>query len=229
MLWGITPDNWAQIWGGLLGSIPSAIIAAAVAAWVAVLVLNRSNEAQRKRDAIALKAQRKRDKVALDAQRTRDAELLKEQKEGLDLQLRAQSAEASIARERAALADIVMFVDDVYTALEADLAWAENEVNKAFRNLNGAAFRWSFEQDRDAWAREISVYPVLLSNLAIKRIDARRADPTTSEWVKEIADFASEYDLVARVWSRRSFDERDGYISNLRQMRKKAQSEYGIS
>jgi len=147
MFWGITADNWALLWGAFIGAVISGGAAAGVATWV----LKKTRE-----DQASLA------KTQLDEQRKDLEHQLKEQRQSLELQLKEQRAEASKAREIAAIADILAAA----ATINERYAERDSVMNVLFVAFESAVVRWQIELDHKEMAHEIQDWGTLFRKLA---------------------------------------------------------------
>lgn len=143
-------ETWLlYMWSGVFSSA----IGGAVAAIVAMLVLRKTNKHQSTLATTQLAGQRN------DLERQ-----LMEQRQGLELQLREQRAEASNARETAAIADMLAAIAQLESnCMDGDRA--DNErLHLAFES---ATIRWEMELDHEAMADEIQDWHFLTRKLVL--------------------------------------------------------------
>lgn len=130
-----------QLWSGAFG----ACLGAGGAAAVAMLVLRKTNEHQTVLAAEAMDTQRAIAAEALKEQREHAKTALDQQRAALGQQLHEQRAEASLAREIAAIADLIPAIGDL--TLEAMYQADESKLAPLVGRIQSAAARWWMELD----------------------------------------------------------------------------------
>lgn len=137
MYWGIDRAEWLLLWSGVLG----AVVSAAVAALVATFVLVRSNKHQLK--------------LSLEAAETQRAVALK--------QLTEQRSEAARSREQAALAEVIVAVEQ----LVAMSPRPNGEVRSYSMAFKAAMARWRIELASSVMEVELRRWSRILTRKAL--------------------------------------------------------------
>lgn len=150
--------TWAQLLSGIIGSVLGAV----AAVWVAMHVLRQTlreqatiasnNEGlQRELAAEAARAQVRLANEQLQQQRAALETQLLEQRAALNLQLKEQRREASLNREQAAIAELIVFLSG---AMETALLGAEIKKSD-FGPFIGVLARWQLETTDDVLRDEL--------------------------------------------------------------------------
>lgn len=145
-LW-ISCGTWLVVWNGLIGALIAAVLAAGVAMLVVLLSTNHQTK--------LAKAERR-------AQQNAAIKELKQQSDSLKLQLAEQRAEASKARETAAIADMLAAIAQLDSnCIEGETA----DLEKTHLAFESAMIRWEMELDHEAMAEEIQNWHFLTRKL----------------------------------------------------------------
>lgn len=202
-LW-ISCGTWISFWSGLVGAAVSAVLAAAVAVGVVyatnhhqTTLVERQLKAADKaaEDALArqkidqVKAQREQ-REALDKQ-------LSEQREGLQLQLDEQRREASLAREHAAIADVMTHLFE----LRLNPPRAKDETTAVLAGTTSAVARWYIESSDKALRQEISKWQPYLAGLILYRRRGASLGLSNDEVLDNFATYVGRMISVPRLWT----------------------------
>lgn len=147
---------WQYLLSGILGSI----LGGAIAGLVAMGVVARTNVHQSDLALAAIIEQRRLAAQASKEQEGRAIVQLRQQREMLEEQLRAQQAEARISRQIAAASDLATGIQALSRAFEA----GKYDVTDAGLVTQSAAIRWRIDADDDALA--VNIYELVVTYVA---------------------------------------------------------------